>query len=131
MNYTKFQRVFVALTEGKMRVILTGDAAIDAEKGMTMDAGNDILIRLYGAEDHSADLAALRERGVAIKLAMDVNASEIEAFVRDNFSAIWADEARFALMRSPPARSRAVPSRRTAPSTSQASLRGSRALCCR
>ena len=66
---------------------------------MTMDAGNDILIRLYGAEDHAADFAALRERGIAIKLAMDVNASEIEAFVRDNFSAIWADEARFALMR--------------------------------
>ena len=55
---------------------------------MTMDAGNDILIRLYGAEDHAADFAALRERGIAIKLAMDVNASEIEAFVRDNFSAI-------------------------------------------
>lgn len=64
-----------------------------------MDAGNDILIRLYGAADHSADFAALRERGIAIKLAMDVNASEIESFVRENFSAIWADEARFALMR--------------------------------
>ena len=58
-----------------------------------MDAGNDILIRLYGAADHSADFAALRERGIAIKLAMDVNASEIEEFVRRNFSAIWADEA--------------------------------------
>ena len=28
-----------------------------------MDAGNDILIRLYGAEDHSADFAALRKSG--------------------------------------------------------------------
>ena len=63
-----------------------------------MDAGNDILIRLYGIADHSADFAALRARGIVIKKAMDVNASEIVDFVTRNFSAIWADEARFAIL---------------------------------
>ncbi len=62
-----------------------------------MEPGNDILIRLYGIRDYSADLAALRERGVVIRKAMDVNASEIIDFVTRNFSAIWADEARFAI----------------------------------
>ena len=63
-----------------------------------MDAGNDILIRLYGIKDYSDAFRDLRAKGIEIKKAMDVNTSEIVDFVTKNFSAIWADEARFALM---------------------------------
>jgi len=62
-----------------------------------MDAGNDILIRLYGIRDYSDSFRALREQGIVIKRVMDVNDSEVVAFVEKNFSSIWAEEARAAL----------------------------------
>lgn len=62
-----------------------------------MDAGNDILIRLYGINDYTDAFRALKEQGIVIKRVMDVNDSEVVDFVKTNFSAIWAEEVRFAL----------------------------------
>lgn len=62
-----------------------------------MDAGNDILIRLYGIRDYSDAFRALKEKGIVIKRVMDVNDSEVVDFVKTNFSAVWAEEVRFAL----------------------------------
>ena len=62
-----------------------------------MDAGNDILIRLYGISDYTDAFRALKEQGIVIKRVMDVNDSEVVDFVRTNFSSIWAEEVRFAL----------------------------------
>ena len=62
-----------------------------------MDAGNDILIRLYGIRDYSDAFRALKEKGIVIKRVMDVNDSEVVDFVKTNFSAVWAAEVRFAL----------------------------------
>jgi len=62
-----------------------------------MDAGNDILIRLYGIKDYSDSFRVLKEKGIVIKKVMDVNDSEVVEFVEKNFSKVWAEEARFAL----------------------------------
>ena len=62
-----------------------------------MDAGNDILIRLYGIKDYSDAFRALREKGIVIKKVMDVNASEVVEFTERNFSKVWAEEVRFAV----------------------------------
>jgi len=62
-----------------------------------MDAGNDILIRLYGIKDYSDSFRKLKEKGIVIKKVMDVNDSEVIEFVEKNFSKVWAEEARFAL----------------------------------
>lgn len=59
---------------------------------------NDILIRLYGIRDNSALVSELEGMGVSIRRMMAVNTSETLAFIEQNFSTIWADEARFAMM---------------------------------
>ena len=63
-----------------------------------MDAGNDILIRLYETKDYSDAFRELREKGIAIKKVMDVNTSDVLEFVEKNFSKVWAEEARFAIL---------------------------------
>ncbi|MCQ2388317.1 MAG: GNAT family N-acetyltransferase [Kiritimatiellae bacterium] len=63
-----------------------------------MDAGNDILIRLYGQGDHGEAFRALEAKGIVVKRMMAVDTSQTLEFVTRNFSAIWADEARFAMM---------------------------------
>ena len=59
---------------------------------------NDILIRLYGLKDQSDLIRDLEAKGISIRRMMPVNTSETLRFITENFSEIWADEARFAMM---------------------------------
>ena len=54
--------------------------------------GTDMLVKLYEVREDPALEARLHAGGVKLKRAMGANIAEITAFVREHFSARWADE---------------------------------------
>ena len=60
--------------------------------------GTDMLVKLYEVKDDPALYERLLAQGVKIKRAMGADATPITAFVRENFSARWADECHYGLL---------------------------------
>ena len=61
-----------------------------------MAKGGDMIARLYGLED------APETPGVQIKQAHPADKTAILAFIREQFTQSWADEAEHALLQNPP-----------------------------
>ena len=54
--------------------------------------GTDMLVKLYEIQEDPALEARLLADGIKLKRAMGMDITEITAFVRENFTAGWADE---------------------------------------
>jgi|KBSMisStaDraftv2_1062788.scaffolds.fasta_scaffold171004_3 GNAT superfamily N-acetyltransferase len=53
---------------------------------------SDMLVKLYDLPDAAARIAALASDGIVVRLAMPYEKSHVVAWVREHFTATWADE---------------------------------------